>query len=533
MQALSSFFAGLGLFFCGVHFIGTNLVPLAGRGLRHSLTRLAGQRWRAALIGVLAGAMAQSANAVITVVSGLVGSGIVDKLRAVPIPTWSHVGTSVLVILVAIDLRVAASYMIAVAGFSVYFGLYRNDRTRHAMGVLLGIGMLFLGLQMMRTGAGPVRDLMIADGFIAYLQALPPALLALGAGLSLLCQSSSVASALAVAATAAGLFDFSSACWIVYGANLGSGLNYALLARTHTGDAAQIVLMQVVQKLAGFAAVLTLLTVEWMAGTALLEPLVTSLADTTAKQVAWVFLLYQIAGSTLCTLPAERIMRRLEAIAPPTAVQELSRPAYLIEGAKLEPDFALEMVEREELRLLERLPTMLDTIRIDATEATASADDLRMAGLAVTAAMADYLEAIGDGNPDKDDRAQIAKLQHRTSNLSAMHESLGDFVKACRIAQQWPSSGRVAGQMIESLHMTLTALADTAASRDPTDREFLMSLLGHRDELMERIRQTVLKEDPLMPPKAQEALFSATMLFERIIWLARRSATQMVVAGSP
>jgi hypothetical protein len=34
----------------------------------------------------------------------------------------------------------------------------------------------------------------------------------------------------------------------------------------------------------------------------------------------------------------------------------------------------------------------------------------------------------------------------------------------------------------------------------------------------------VLREDPNMPPKPQEALFAATMLFERVVWLARRSA---------
>ena len=42
--------------------------------------------------------------------------------------------------------------------------------------------------------------------------------------------------------------------------------------------------------------------------------------------------------------------------------------------------------------------------------------------------------------------------------------------------------------------------------------------------MMERMRRRVLQEDPDMSPKAQEALFSTTMLFERIVWLARRSA---------
>ena len=41
---------------------------------------------------------------------------------------------------------------------------------------------------------------------------------------------------------------------------------------------------------------------------------------------------------------------------------------------------------------------------------------------------------------------------------------------------------------------------------------------------MDRMRRRVLKENPDLPAEAQESLFATTMLFERIVWLARRSA---------
>ena len=122
------------------------------------------------------------------------------------------------------------------------------------------------------------------------------------------------------------------------------------------------------------------------------------------------------------------------------------------------------------------------------------------------------------------DRERVVRLQHRAANLNAMHESLEEFAAACLSARQWPSSARVADQMIESLHALLAALVESAAANDPDEQELVLSLLGHRDEMMERIRQRVLREDPNMPAKAQEALFAATMLFERVVWLARRCA---------
>jgi phosphate:Na+ symporter len=524
MQAIAPFLTGLGLFFCGVHFVAANLVPLAGRRFRGFLMRVGRSRAMAAVFGTAAGVITQSANAVTAIIIGLVSGGLVDKRRSILIPTWSHVGTSVLVILVAIDLRLAASYLVAITGCAVYFGFGRNDRVRFAVATLLGLGFLFLGMQMIKSGAMPLRDYLMEGGFMTSIAKQPGLLLLVGVGLSLICQSSSVAGALAVAGSSAGLVDLSGACWLIYGANLGSGFNFILLAKAHHGEAAQIALMQAAQKLAGFAVALLLVAVERITGRLVIENTVTILAPSLSAQVAWIFLLYQVAGSLVCTVFVGPIVAVLERAAPPSKLQELSKPAYLIDDALVEPTFAIELVGREEQRLLARLPTMLDTVRADVEKEAIPAPTLRDASAAITRAMASYLESISEGQLERSDRERVVRLQHRTDNLNALHESVDEFVTACVSARQWPSSGRVADQMIESLHTLLDALAEAGAANDPDDQELLLSLLGHRDEMMERIRQRVLREDPNMPAKSQEALFTATMLFERVVWLARRCA---------
>lgn len=524
MQAIATFLTGLGLFFCGIHFVSSNLVPLVGRRFRRLSMRLGQYPWLGTAFGIIAGIVTQSTNAVTSVIIGLVSGGLVDKRRAILIPTWSHVGTSVLVILVAVNFRLAASYLIAVAGAAIYFGLDRNERLHHAISMLLGAGLLFLGMQMLKSGADPLRAYLENEGMLASAAKVPFLLLLLGAGLSFVCQSSSVASALAVAAASAGLVDLAGASWMIYGANLGSGAKFALLAHAHRGEAAQIVLMQVIQKLAGFTAMMAIIGVEYAAGDQLIESSVRALTGSISGQVAWIFLFYQTIGSLLCTIFTRQIIPLLEHMAPASALQELSKPAYLIDDALVEPSFAIELVDREERRLLERVPTMLDAVRTDAVGTPTPAAILRAAGVAVAKAMASYLESISEGSLERAEREKILRLQHRTANLSALHEALDEFVTACQSARQSPSSGRVADEMIESLHALLTALVEAAASDDPSERDLVLSLLGHRDKLMERIRQRVLREDPNIPVKAQEALFAVTMLFERVIWLARRSA---------
>ena len=49
----------------------------------------------------------------------------------------------------------------------------------------------------------------------------------------------------------------------------------------------------------------------------------------------------------------------------------------------------------------------------------------------------------------------------------------------------------------------------------------VLSLLGHRDHLMEELRQRLSSQQDIAP-EVQNALFHMTVLFERIVWLARR-----------
>jgi phosphate:Na+ symporter len=516
--------AGLGLFFSGVHLISANLTPLAGKRFRRLLTRATMYPALGALTGILAGIVTQSTNAVTHVTISMVSAGIIDKRRAMPIPLWAHVGASLLVMLVAVNLRIGASYIIALAGFAIYLGIDRADQIRHLIATFLGIGLLFLGIEMLKSGAGPLRDVIVGEGAFAEAARHPVILLLLGIGLTVVCQSSTVTGAISVTAANIGLVDLPGACLLIYGANLGSGITHVVLARGLRDEGRQIALMRAVQKLVGFLAVMAVLLIERIVGQPLLEPAVTALANTVPGQVAWVFLLYQVAGSTICSLFLPRLIALLERLLPPTHLEMLAKPAFLSDDALFEPSLALELVAREERRLLERLPAMLDRVRADGDANGAASETLKTASIAVVRAMSRYLDAIMEAGPARADIEKLMRLQHRTTNLGALYDSLDELVAAAMKSRRWESSGRVADQMIEAMHALLGALVDATASEDAAEQQLVLAMLGHRDELMERMRRRVLQENPELPAEAQESLFATTMLFERIVWLARRNA---------
>jgi phosphate:Na+ symporter len=536
IATIAPLLAGLGLFFSGVHFISANLAPLAGRKFRRLLARATVHPLLGALTGILAGIITQSTNAVTFVTVSMVSAGIIDKRRAMPIPVWAHVGASLLVMLVAVDLRIGASYIVALAGFAIYFGMDRADQVRHLVATFLGIGLLFLGIETLKSGAEPLRDFIIQQGILAQAARYPVILLLLGLVLTLVSQSSTVTGAIAVTAANIGLVDLAGASLLIYGANLGSGLSHVLLARSLKDDGRQIALMQALQKLFGFLVMMGIVLIEVALGRPLLAPAVQALASDVPGLVAWVFLIYQVAGSSICGLFQAPLVAQLERLLPPTKLEMLARPAFLSDEALFEPSLALDLVVREERRLLERLPLMLDGVRTEGDAGRTNSETLKTAGVAVLRAMTRYLDSVAEAGLDRADVEKLMRLQHRTANLGSLYDSLDEFVAAAEKSRRWPSSGQVADQMIEAMHALLGALVDATASEDANEQQMVLAMLGHRDELMERTRRRVLQEDPDLPAEAQEALFATTMLFERIVWLARRSALLILpqaAANSP
>jgi phosphate:Na+ symporter len=516
MTALTPVLTGLGLFFCGARFIATNLALLAGPSARRLFRKAVGSRWTAALCGVLAGLLTQSTNAVALITVSFARTGIVDGRRAALAPTWSHVGASALVILVALNTDAAAAYLLAVAGAMLYFDLKLTERVRHAIMAGLGAGMLLLGLELLKLASGPVRAALADQGLLPHGHALVATIL-LGAGLAVVTQSSTVASAIAVALVRVGLFDLDAALLLLAGANGGSALNYAFLARRGETTGRHILYFQAAQKVLGTIALIGPLLFARNA----FDATVLALPVDTAGRLAWTFLVVQLSGSLACTLLAGPLWRWLDRIAPPAREETLAKPAFLVEEALADPDLALELAEREGLRLMQRLPLMLDQVRADGDRAAPSPAVLRDAAAAVGAELRRYLADLLDRQPEHAAIVRVMRLQQVLANTLSLHDGLADFVGASRSAHAAEGARATLGRVTESLHLLMTMLAEGAETDDPEDLQTSLALFGQRDQLMDDLRRRLLANDPTASARVQEALFQTTILFERMLWLGR------------
>ena len=105
MEQTALALAGLGLFLSGLNLLSGSMQAIAGRRTRALLSRLTQGQATAALAGTLLGALTQSTGASAFVCIGLLNSGALTLAGAMTLRAWSSVGTSLLVFLAAIDVR--------------------------------------------------------------------------------------------------------------------------------------------------------------------------------------------------------------------------------------------------------------------------------------------------------------------------------------------------------------------------------------------------------------------------------------------
>ncbi len=530
MDIFGTIFAGLGLFFIGVKLISSNLKEMSGGAFRRLIARITQHPLRAGLVGTIGGALTQSTNAMTFIVISMVTSGLVSLRKAIPIVIWANLGTSALVLLATMDMHVMILFLLGITGVGFYFDLDKSNRYRFLLGALLGIGMLFYGLDLIKTGAAPLQALPFVRELLAMASQSFLLAFVIGTLVTLVVQSSATVTVIAVTLISVGLLSFGQSVLIVFGASLGSGLSVLLLGSNLNGTGKQLALFQVLLKIVGLVLLMPLFLIEVWSGQPLLVEALQAQVAAIDTQVALVYLLLQLLsciGMSLLSGPALRLTARLS---PPSHEEALSSPAFLYAQAMDEAQSAVGLVEREQVRLLQRLPRLLDAIREDPETGpepeTAEVDGqtLYRASGAVASAVDGFLSELTERTSMHSALERIVNLQSRNALIVNLQDSCMELVERLQQPATNPDAERMRHSVAEGLHALLNTLAQTAESRDKIDLQLLLHLSGDRSEVMQRLRGGLLGNDPPLSLSDKQQLLDATSLAERITWLVRRYA---------
>ncbi len=399
---------------------------------------------------------------------------------------------------------------------------------------MLGLSLLFMGLELIKHGSVPLRSVAGVADFLTFAASSYFLAFLIGAVLTMVAQSSATVTIIAVAMTNAGLLTLDQTIAIVIGASLGSGLSIGVLTANLKGIGRQIAWMQIGVKIVGVAIFLPLFVLEVSTGLPGIKALVTSCTPHIATQVALVYLFLQIASAVITMLLRKPVTALIARHSPPTDEELLSQPHYLYDEALTDVPSALELVEREQARAFGYLPNLLDGVRADATMVM-SAQALHVAGQSLIDQCDAFLAEIVDQNEAKDMLPEAFNLQKRNEILSGLFTALDDYVQTVsRIGPRDEDDKfvRLIFALGESLHTILDLGKDAFQTRDRDDLAILLDFTADRSAQMDSIRRRAMSVND-MSPGDHSALYTTTTLFERILWLTRRYgelAVEMVFA---
>ena len=235
VSGLLSLLGGLALFLYGMQMMSSGLEAAAGSKMKLILERLTANRFLGVLVGAGITAVIQSSSATTVMVVGFVNSGMMTLNQAVWIIMGANIGTTITGQLIALDVGALAPLFAFIGVAIVVF--VKMPRAHHIGQIMAGLGVLFIGMEMMSSSMMPLRD---SQAFVDLMTRFSNPLLgiAVGALFTALIQSSSASVGILQALATSGAISFSSSVFILFGQNIGTCIT-AVLASIGTSRSAK------------------------------------------------------------------------------------------------------------------------------------------------------------------------------------------------------------------------------------------------------------------------------------------------------
>jgi phosphate:Na+ symporter len=215
---------GIGVFLLGMLLLSEGLRALAGGALRRGLARFTSRRLSAVASGAIATSLLQSSTATTMTTIGLVNARLLPVRNAIGVILGANLGTTSTAWIVAyfgLALDISGFALLAIAAGAV-MRLTGRDRLASAGLPLAGFGLLFLGIGLMQTSMAGLAERVDLTGSIPSSLLGTLLLVAIGAAMTIVMQSSSAAVATTLAALHGGAIGLDQAAALVIGQNIGT-----------------------------------------------------------------------------------------------------------------------------------------------------------------------------------------------------------------------------------------------------------------------------------------------------------------------
>ena len=298
---------GLALFLYGMQMTSSGLEAAAGDKMKSILEKLTANRFMGVLVGAIITAVIQSSSATTVMVVGFVNAGMMTLNQAVWIIMGANIGTTITGILVSLDMGEIAPLFAFVGVAAIVF--IKKQKVQHIGQILAGLGILFIGMDMMSAAMYPLRD---SAEFVNVVSNFsnPVIGILVGAGFTGLIQSSAAAIGIVQSLANAGVIPFASAAFVLFGTNIGTCITAVLASIGTNRNARRATLIHLMFNVIG-TAVFTLIVLMLP-----ITELIQSMISNPMGQIAAMHTSFNI-GTTVLLLPLGTYLAKLAMVILP------------------------------------------------------------------------------------------------------------------------------------------------------------------------------------------------------------------------
>ena len=252
---LLSLLGGVGLFLYGMTMMSTGLRAMAGERLRGILEKVTGRKLLSVGIGLAVTLMIQSSSATDMMVIGFVSSGLMTLSQAIGVILGANIGTTVTAQITAFNLTAYAPLLVFIGAVMAIF----IKRSKDAGTFVLGFGMLFVGIGLMKQAIQPLSQ---EAWFLDIIEAMDNPLEAVlfGVLFTALLQSSSSSVVIFQVFAVQGVLTYNQAVYLVIGCALGAVAPNLLAGMTSNREGKRTALLNLLFNLIRAVLLFTLVT---------------------------------------------------------------------------------------------------------------------------------------------------------------------------------------------------------------------------------------------------------------------------------
>ena len=514
--------------------ISRNLRQLTSTRFKQLIHHITRTHLLAAISGFISGAVSQSAAVSVFITTGFHTAGLLTFRQSMVIINWANIGTSFLIFVIIINVKLLILFFIGLIGLAYFLKLDKTIRLQIIFQFLLGVSLLFLGVIYIKSGAVPMQSLSWFRGLLEVSSGSMILIFLAGALLTVIAQSGPTVTVVALSLLSVGVLPMLQTFMIVLGTGIGSAINILVLSFKLKGTGKQLYIYQSIFKTTGVIAVMLLLMLYYLFYYDQNQTVFSILSANPGEKVAWLFLIMQLLPALLLNILQKPLLTLLQKISPSAPEDEWSRPEYISEHALDEPETALLLAEKEQLRIMHFLPEYLNPVSSDHDNRPVHSHQvLHDCFSQVDHQIYQYLEKLLKRPSSAAFQERILYAQQFSVLLHDLESNIFEFVATIQASPENILIQSFAINLIESLRTIIDTAIDTFDNPDVAGIKMMLSMTSDKGNVLQKIRQEYFQKNATIDISVRQSLFSLTILFDRICWQLKLMTTirQKVLTG--